>query len=153
MEGVEYFVMDSGRIEVKNTGGSIFIGDSAGVNSTLFNQRNIFIGDQAGYTNYGGFNNIALGFHSLRENTFASNNTAIGYRAMRHNTNGGSNAAIGHEALYNNIWSSHKLSNGISISLYNMTSGANNVCHWIGIGIKYQSGYWECIFGKGCRTW
>ena len=66
MDSTEYFVMERGRIHVKNTGRSIFLGDSAGVNDNLSNNNSIFIGHKAGKSNFNGGGNTALGFQNFK---------------------------------------------------------------------------------------
>ena len=42
--GVEYFALDSGRLNVVNTGNSVFIGNQAGLNDDFSDNRNTAIG-------------------------------------------------------------------------------------------------------------
>ena len=64
MNGTEHFRMGNGRLEVLNTGGSLFIGDGAGANDDLSDNNNVFIGDSAGTNNTLGFYNVANGYRA-----------------------------------------------------------------------------------------
>ncbi len=120
MSGTEYFTMSNGRMATLNTGKSVFIGESAGVNDDLTNNYNVFVGYNSGYSNTTGFRNTAVGYWSfgantngdentalgqmaLSSNTTGSSNTAIGVGSLIFNTNGGNNVAIGRAAMQSNI--------------------------------------------------
>ena len=95
MGGIEYFVMDSGRIQVNNTGGSVFMGDSAGVNDDLGDNENVFLGEYAGFTNVDGYHNIAIGKDAYMSASGGHSNIAIGDDALQNNNNTSRNVAIG----------------------------------------------------------
>lgn len=114
MGGLEYFKMANGRLEVLNTGESIFIGRGSGVNDDLTGNQNVFIGDSTGNNNISGSYNIALGYGALYSNTNGNSNIAIGEGALERNESSASNIAIGPRALFN-----HK------IGLYNTVLGYN----------------------------
>ncbi len=101
MAGTEFFRMDSGRLEVLNTGKSLFIGQRAGEADDLSDNRNVFIGESAGRFNTTGINNVALGYQTLNSNVDGNNNNAIGYNALNNNI-GSNNNAFGNSALKNN---------------------------------------------------
>ena len=98
MAGTEFFRMDSGRLEVVNTGRSIFIGENAGLNDDLTDNENLAIGLDALQNNTTGIANLAIGNHSLTNNT-ANFNQAVGYYSLFSNTSGFQNVAIGMNAL------------------------------------------------------
>jgi len=85
MGGTEFFRMDSGRLEVLNTGNSVFIGDGAGANDFLTNTNNVAIGHAALGANLDGANNVATGRLALGANAFGSRNVASGAQAMATN--------------------------------------------------------------------
>jgi hypothetical protein len=62
--GTEFFRMTSGRIEVLNTGQSVFIGQGAGQADDLTN-NNVFVGYQSGNANIDGYNNTSVGSRSM----------------------------------------------------------------------------------------
>jgi len=106
MGGTEYFRMDSGRLEVINTGGSIFIGNAAGTMDDFTNNWCVAIGDSALYNNsigssgfFHGMDNIAIGYNTLFSNTKGRRNVAIGMRSLYANTDGEYNIAIGSYSL------------------------------------------------------
>jgi len=85
--GTEYYKINAGRIEVNNTGASIYIGESAGVADDLS----------------GNNGNVGIGANALQNATSVNDNgnTAIGRRALQRLTTGRSNSAVGFDALRN----------------------------------------------------
>ena len=107
-------------------GHSVFIGESAGLNDDLSDNRNTFIGYEAGITNTTGANNLAIGYTTLRSNTTGTHNSAIGHATFRSNTIGTHNSAVGYVALYSNTTGIHNSAVGHA-ALYSNTIGNNNV--------------------------
>ncbi len=149
--GVEYFNMAEGRLNIENTGGSVFVGSSAGANDDLTANNNTFVGFESGLTNTDGELNAGLGYKSLANNTsgvknvgvgyesllvnnLGQKNVGIGYRTLRTNTSGEGNIAIGSEAMIANTTGDQNIAIGEG-SMMNITSnGSSNVA------IGYQSG-------------
>ena len=110
MAGTEYFRMDGGRLEVLNTGNSVFIGENAGANDDLSSNENIYIGKSAGENGTIAYHNIALGTSALLNNN-GDANIGIGSGAGFLNQGGESNILIGASAgagsslhdKYNNV--------------------------------------------------
>ena len=125
MEGTEFFRMDNGRLEVLNTGMSVFIGEGAGASDDLSNNNNVFVGHQAGYSNTTGNNNTASGSISLRSNTTGYSNTASGCFSLFSNTTGFLNTASGYESLFSNTSGLYNTASGYE-SLFSNTSGLYN---------------------------
>ncbi|MCH8331332.1 MAG: hypothetical protein IH946_08110 [Bacteroidetes bacterium] len=123
--GTEFFRMNNGRLEVLNTGGSIFIGDSSGANDDLTSNKNIFIGYHAGKNSTTGFNSHAAGYQALYSNTTGASNIAIGYNAVYTNTTGSSNVGIGDRSLYSNTTGPSNTAIGYQ-ALYSNTTGWDN---------------------------
>ena len=123
--GVEYFSMENGRFEIKNTGQSVFIGEYAGTLDDLSNNNNVFIGYAAGYANNTGNQNVGVGHSALFFNKEGFGNTATGYNSLRSNTSGNYNTSTGAFALL-----SHKINNNNTAVGYGTmqsdTSGTNN---------------------------
>ncbi|MCP4551723.1 MAG: hypothetical protein GY834_06720, partial [Bacteroidetes bacterium] len=153
MANTEYFRMDSGRLEVLNTGNSVFIGDSTGLNDDQNNRRNVFIGSRAGMSNTSGFYNTATGYRSfysntsgnantatgsdaLSENTIGMHNTATGFYALLKNTTGMHNTATGSNALHSNTEGHKNTALGFNANSFNKT-GSNNVA------LGYQANYYN----------
>jgi len=82
-----------GRVEVFNTGKSVFIGENAGINDDLTNNNNVFVGYLTGKANTSGANNLATGSSALISNTSGNNNTALGASALRWTTTGANNSS------------------------------------------------------------
>ncbi|MCP4551457.1 MAG: hypothetical protein GY834_05330 [Bacteroidetes bacterium] len=80
MAGTEHFRMNSGRLEVANTGNSIFIGEGAGASDDFKNRRNVAIGDSALYSNTTGNNNTVLGYEAGKE-ALGLGNIFLGHQA------------------------------------------------------------------------
>jgi hypothetical protein len=72
-----------------------------------------------------GFQNVAVGFHSLEANTTGDSNVAVGHSALENNTSGGANVAVGYKSLENNINGSSNIALGY-LSMRNNTSGIYN---------------------------
>jgi len=163
--GTEFFNMNNGRLNVKNTGGSVFMGDLAGFSDDLSNNQNSFIGQTSGYWTTTGSLNSALGSNSLRQNSGGSRNVAIGAESMRLNTSGSSNVSNGYSALYSNLsgsynvaigdyamYSAQTLSNSIAIgnsALYFNTSGTWNIAIGYQALLNNLSGSYNTAVGTG----
>ncbi|MBK7214955.1 MAG: tail fiber domain-containing protein [Bacteroidales bacterium] len=102
MGGTEYFRMNHGRLEVQNTGNSIFLGNSAGMNDNFSDNRNVGVGSEALISNTQGSNNTANGFEAMYSNTTGYTNTANGSLSMYSNTTGYDNTALGYLAFSDN---------------------------------------------------
>lgn len=98
MGGTEFFSMQNGRLSIKNTGGSVFIGDAAGFNDDLSNNNNVFVGFLSGSFNTTGEDNAAFGYRTLYSNQTGSNNTAVGSNSLFDN-NGSYNTGLGSRTL------------------------------------------------------
>ncbi len=150
MGGTEYFRMDSPRLEVLNSGQSVFVGEKAGANDNLTTNRNVFVGFEAGQTNVSGSNNVAIGYQTFKANTSGlyntvvgafgmdgntngSYNAAYGYSALRANTSGADNSAFGANALQSNTQGDFNVAMG-SFALSDNTTGLHNT------GIGYNAG-------------
>ncbi|MCP3999390.1 MAG: hypothetical protein GY727_00550, partial [Gammaproteobacteria bacterium] len=128
MVGTEFFRMDNGRLEVANTGNSVFIGAGAGANDHLTNNQNTAVGDSALFSNTTGYGNSANGYRALYSNTTGFGNTANGYQALFSNTSGYRNSAIGYHALTSNTTGDLNTANGYR-ALYSNTTGGNNTAN------------------------
>ena len=125
LDGTEYFVMNSGRFEVKNTGNSVFMGESAGASDDLTDNRNVFIGTVSGKDNTSGNNNVGLGYFSLTNITGGTENVGIGSQAMEDLTTGIRNVAIGREAMANLVSSPNNVAMGYQ-AMRISTNGTEN---------------------------
>ncbi len=120
--GTEYFRMDAGRLEVFNTGSSVFMGDRAGEADDLTLNENVFIGEKAGLVNTSGINHVAVGYAALFQNTTGNYNVAIGRSALFSMQTGYYNVAVGRGAYntgtaYNN---SAALGDAVAVTGSNM---------------------------------
>jgi hypothetical protein len=125
LEGTEQFVMDGPRLEVLNSGASVFIGQNAGANDDLSTNSNVFVGFNSGSTNVSGALNTAVGAHTLEFNTTGANNTANGAYALRNNTTGGLNTALGRSAMQGNISGNTNSAIGYHALSSNQSGSAN----------------------------
>ncbi|MGB0432072.1 MAG: hypothetical protein ACPGLV_16475, partial [Bacteroidia bacterium] len=87
MGGTEYFKMNNGRLDVLNTGNSIFIGEFAGIDDDRTDNYNVAIGYGALPNNSTGTSNTAIGAGALDEIVSGSNNTAVGAYASTNASN------------------------------------------------------------------
>ena len=102
--GIEHWVMQGSRLESKNTGNSVFIGENAGMNDDLTDNRNIAIGYGAMDANTIGGANIAIGYDALGANVLGSLSVAIGRSALKNNTaTSGFNTAVGVDVMSNSV--------------------------------------------------
>ena len=131
--GNEYFSIDGTRINVVNTGGSVFIGESAGISDDLTNNTNVAIGDSTLKNNVTGIENVAIGNSALKEST-GSFNIALGGYALANNTTGYDNIALGSGALTNNTTGYH------NIAIGNIARNQGSTGRWnISIGTEANS--------------
>lgn len=126
----------SGNLSFHGIGGSVFIGDGAGVNDDLSDNQNTFIGNEAGNSNTTGNYNTANGYQALNSNSTGFRNTANGSFALSSNTTASYNTANGFRALYLNITGSYNTAHGNS-ALYDNTSGGSNTA--IGYSALYAN--------------
>ncbi len=125
MGGTEFFRMDSGRIEVLNTGNCVFIGGHAGEKDTMYYTNNVGIGSSALSENTNGFDNIAIGSSPLGNNTTGWGNIALGMNSLQQNATGSENIAIGQNAMKFNETADNNLAVGNS-ALVGHVIGSDN---------------------------
>ena len=128
INGTEFGYMDGTTFHLGAPGNSLFIGTNAGQNDDGSDNRNTFIGIDAGKANISGSKNTANGYQALYKNTTGSFNTAIGKDALYFNTEGRVNTANGHVALYRNTIGDNNTANGHA-TLYNNITGNNNTAN------------------------
>lgn len=146
--GVERFVINGKKIEPKNNGNSVFLGEGAGNNDNLNENENTFVGFNAGLTNISGFNNVALGAYSLNNNLNGESNTATGYHSMLTNTTGSYNVANGSSALKFITTGSFNTAIGEG-SLPSLTTGGNNIAIGNAAGYTLLDGNNNTFLGQG----
>ena len=116
-----------GKISLNDGGGSVFVGEGAGLNDDdTTDNRNVGIGYQSLLSNTTGYNNTANGFQSLYSNTTGTNNTANGYQSLYYNTTGAQNTTTGYLSLHLNTTGNNNTANGY-LSLYSNTTGFQNI--------------------------
>ena len=152
LAGTEHFVMQGPRLEVKNSGASILIGENAGINDDMNDNTNIAIGSYALYNSidrteniaigdsalfhngidatfyYEGSSNIAMGSKTLLSNTTGYENIAIGKHSLLSNTTGRFNTATGDETLRDNTTGTLNTAIGNNTLRSNTTGGSNTGC-------------------------
>jgi hypothetical protein len=124
LAGQERWVMTDGRLEPKNTGKSVFIGDGTGANDNGTDNWNVGVGDSVLAVNTSGHANVALGYQSMFSNTTGWYNTAIGHQSMFSNTSGMENAAFGYQSLQQNTSGSRNTA--IGYWALNANTGSQN---------------------------
>ncbi len=123
--GIEHFRMDGPRMEVLNSGSSVFIGEGAGETDNLANNENVFLGYNSGNSNLDGTSNVGVGSESLESQTSGINNTALGRGAMKSNTTGSHNTALGSDVLYLITTGDANVGAGYQALAYNSTGNSN----------------------------
>ena len=136
MAGTEFFRMDSGRLEIDNTGSSVFIGRFAGYNDDYSFNRNVAIGADALASNVNGPLNNAVGYRSLYTNANGVGNNAFGTYTLYENISGTYNSGFGHRALYNNFTGKYNTAIGHNTLYYNMF-GSYNTALGSGAGVGH----------------
>lgn len=156
--------LDSARLSFVNTGNSVFIGDNAGINDDLTDNRNVFVGfnagkqnttgnlntflgSTAGESNTTGAGNVAIGSVAMLFNTAGNNNVALGTNALSANSTGNANIAIGTQALFNSSNVSNNIAMGFN-TLYNHTSGSNNIAIGNTAGANNATGSGNIFIGN-----
>ena len=107
-QGTHHFRMSRGRLDVYNSGHSLFIGEGAGAQNVgnLSNNtgvRNVGIGHQAWGSSTGN-DNVAIGYQAMMNNSGTSpfyGSVAVGARSLQNNL-GGENTAVGEGSLRSN---------------------------------------------------
>jgi hypothetical protein len=115
----------AGHIWVSSTGNSVFVGKAAGAADDYSDNRNVFIGDSAGYATTSGYLNVAIGDHALINNTTGYGNVAVGDHTLPAN-NAQLNTAVGSWALHSNTSGVANTALGSGTMVHN-TSGERNV--------------------------
>ncbi len=123
--GTDYFTMQNGRLNIENTGYSVFIGDEAGASDDLTDNENTFVGFRSGHSNTSGESNTAIGYRSLRYNTTGKYNVAIGSDALHNNKEGYDNTALGGRSLEANVSGYENVAVG-TFSLHDNNIGYRN---------------------------
>jgi trimeric autotransporter adhesin len=104
-----------------------FQGEDALVNNTLFfSFNNTAIGFNALYNNTDGDDNTATGYAALNSNTIGTDNTSTEVNSLFSNTTGNSNTAHGSAALATNTTGSSNTATG-AFALQNNTTGSSNI--------------------------
>jgi len=125
MNGQEQFVLNGPRIEVYNSGRSLFLGEGAGANDDLSANHNVYAGFNSGHSSTSGEFNAAFGNMSMSENKTGSYNAAFGSNALFSNNTGNNNSAFGNLAMYSNISGSNNAAFGRQALYFNIM-GDNN---------------------------
>ncbi|HUH35749.1 MAG TPA: tail fiber domain-containing protein [Moheibacter sp.] len=109
--------------------GNLFLGDNAGYSNVQNNDsvavKNIGIGELALFSNTTGRHNYASGSYAMQANTTGNENTASGSSALHNNTTGNNNTSLGHKALYNNTTGNDNTAIGYA-ALYTTTTRSNS---------------------------
>ncbi|MCB9205545.1 MAG: tail fiber domain-containing protein [Flavobacteriales bacterium] len=145
MAGTEFFRMDSGRLEVLNTGRSVFLGNSAGENDDLTTNFNVYVGYQAGQNGTTAERNTAIGAEAMKTITTGKYNVSVGGFTLNSITNGEDNIAIGNPALFNLTTGDRNISMG-GLSLNSLVSGNRNIAIGFEAG-KFTTGTGNVFIG------
>jgi hypothetical protein len=92
--------VDNGRVDFRNTGGSVFVGTDAGLNDDKTSNFNTYIGDGAGKANTSGSSNVAVGRSALFDDNIGSENVVVGHDALINSSQATGNVVIGSKAGY-----------------------------------------------------
>jgi hypothetical protein len=145
----EVIRINRNRLEFKNTGNSVFIGDSTGCNDILNDHRNTFVGNVAGKNGSWNINCVFVGYKSgyIAEGSYS--NTFIGTYTGSNNLNGSGNTFIGDESGYFNTYGKENVFVG-NFSGYHNSTGNWNVFIGKETGINNTSGNQNVFAGSYC---
>jgi hypothetical protein len=145
----EVIRINRNRLEFKNTGNSVFIGDSTGYNDILNDHRNTFVGNVAGKNGSWNINCVFVGYKSgyIAEGSYS--NTFIGTYTGSNNLNGSGNTFIGDESGYFNTYGKENVFVG-NFSGYHNSTGNWNVFIGKEAGINNTSGNQNVFAGSYC---
>ncbi len=139
----------SGHIWQTGTGNSVFIGEGAGESDDLSDNKNVFIGNESGYSNTTGYINSFLGFQSGYSNTEGYSNVFIGNESGYSNTTGYINSFLGFQSGYSNTEGYSNVFIGYE-SGYNNTDGAANTFIGNESGYSNTTGMVNTFIGDRC---
>lgn len=94
-----------GKIDIRNTGNSVYIGEEAGKKTDVSDKYNTFIGYFSGKSTVNGGHNVAIGAGSLESNTSGDYNTVVGRLALLNNISGTHNTVLGASAGFSSTGS------------------------------------------------
>jgi hypothetical protein len=128
--------------DIRNNAAIVPAGTPNGGVSAVVNGNTDLVIDINGYyapvNMSGSGHNVAVGFDALPNNN-GYDNTALGYNALFNNTSGELNAAIGSQALYSNTTGSDNTAIG-DMALFNNTTGSGNTAIGFGAGSSITVG-------------
>ena len=136
----------AGHIWQTGTGGSVFLGVSAGLNDDFSYNQNTFVGSNAGADNTLGSLNTAIGGYALSSNVEANYNTAFGYSGLKYNTTGSQNSAFGYGALLNNVSGYYNTASGYLSMMDNNSGSYNTAMGYLSLE-NNESGWGNTAFG------
>ena len=115
------------------SGSSVFLGYGAGANDDLTDNKNVFLGVNAGNSSTSGENNVGVGFESLKDNSTGEGNSSFGAHSLDENTSGKYNSAFGTNSLdssttanFNSAFGSHSMCDNTT-GEYNSAFGTNSL--------------------------
>ncbi len=132
--GTEFMRLHSGRLELLNTGSSLFIGEGAGASDNFDDNENLAIGKNALTSVVSNNNNIAIGNSALTAMVVGDNNIALGRNALSSLNSAGGNVALGVSAMENTAGANSNFNVAIGQLSGQSLSGKKNIL------IGYQAG-------------
>ncbi len=93
-----------------------------------------------------GYDNTAIGYSALYNETNGFSNTAVGSQALFSLGSGTDNTAIGYQAMYNNTFGNYNVANGES-ALYANTTGGDNAATGYDALESNTTGYYNTANG------
>lgn len=126
-----------GKIEVLNTGNSVYIGENSGTADPMtVDKENVFVGSNSGEnvttgatSSFHGKYSVGIGFNALNDLTIGNRNIGIGWGAAESLTTGRQNTVIGSSALANGIDPDYNVAIGYDASK-NIEGDSNTAIGW-----------------------
>jgi hypothetical protein len=135
----------SGTTVLQTPSNNLFVGQNAGFSNTT-GDANTFSGHQAGYSNDTGYNNTFSGYQAGYTNNTGNSNTFSGFQAGYSNDIGNGNTFSGTDAGYFNTTGSKNTFSGFGAGTNN-TSGTNNTFSGFWAGLSNTIGFDNTFLG------
>lgn len=143
----------AGRIEISGTGGSVWIGEDAGVTDDGVDSQSVGIGFDALdlQSGVGVSQNVAVGYQALTGASTGSSNVAIGYKASSVMTTSTGTTAVGWSALEDNT-ANFNTAIGHSALLQNTGGTDNTAVGAFSLDLQTSGGHDNTAMGFNALT-
>ena len=150
------YIGDQAGLSNKTGYSNVYIGQQAGMGlatSAVYPPvYNVYIGFEAGYSEYRGTYNTFIGYMAGFTNSLGDWNAFIGDQAGYYNTTGSANLFMGYQAGFNNTTGNYNVFNGYAAGRAN-TTGYRNTYIGLWAGYKNLTGSYNVSVGNNAGYW